>query len=146
MKLIDKKNFVPTVCVIYTVLSVGKIVLEAVWQGKFGIDQKNFLTILLFSFLGTLILSQHYRLSRLPLLLVGILQYVVLAAAVLLFTWVPGFFTEIHPDGYRDMLLSFTIPYVTAALVYYAALYMEAKKADQWLQQMKEEKKNENHE
>lgn len=146
MKLIDKNNFVPTVCVIYTMLSVSKIVLEAFTQGKFGSDQGNLLTMLLFSFLGTLILSQHYRLSQLPLLLVAVLQYGILAATVILFTWVSGHFTEIHPDGYRDMLRSFTIPYVIAALVYYGALYMEAKKANQLLQQMKEEKKNENHE
>ena len=49
MKLIDKNNFVPTVCVIYTILSVSKIVLEAFTQGKFGSDQGNLLTMLLFS-------------------------------------------------------------------------------------------------
>lgn len=145
MKLIDKNNFVPTVCVIYTILSVSKIVLEAVKLGIFGSDQGNLLTMLLFSFLGTFILSQHYRLSQLPLLLVAVLQYVVLAAAVLLFTWVSGHFTEIHPNGYRDMLRSFTVPYVIAALFYYGALYIETKKANQWLQQMKE-KRNENQE
>lgn len=145
MKLIDKNNFVPTVCVIYTILSVSKIVLEAVKLGIFGSEQGNLLTMLLFSFLGTFILSQHYRLSQLPLLLVAVLQYVVLAAAVLLFTWVSGHFTEIHPNGYRDMLRSFTIPYVIAALFYYGVLYIETKKANQWLQQMKE-KKNENQE
>lgn len=146
MKLIHKNNFVPTVCVIYTILSVSKIILEAVVQKKFGNDQSDLLTMLLFSFLGTLILSQHYRLSQLPLLLVAVLQYGFLAATVMLYTWVSGHFTEIHPNGYRDMLRSFTVPYVIAALVYYGALYMEAKKADHLLQQMKEEKKNENHE
>lgn len=146
MKLIDKKSFMPTVYVIYTILSVGKIVLEALTQGKFGSDQQNLLTILLFSFLGTLILSQHYRLSQLPLLLVAVLQYIILVGAVLLFTWVSGYFTEIHPNGYRDMLRSFTIPYVVAAIVYYVTLYLEVKKANRFLQQMKEEKKNANHE
>lgn len=144
MKIIDKKSFVPTVCVIYTVLSVGKIVLEAVMQAKFGYDQANLLTILLFSFLGTLILSQHYRLSRLPLLFVAVLQYAILAAFVLLFTWVSGHFSELHPDAYRDMLRSFTVPYVIAALVYYCELFLEARKADRLLQQLKEDKKDEN--
>ena len=99
MKIIDKKSFLPTVCVIYTLLSVGKIVLEAQTQGKFGSDQMNMLTILLFSFLGTLVLSQHYRLAQLPLLLVAVLQYVVLIAAVLLFTWISGFFSPRASKG-----------------------------------------------
>ena len=146
VKLIDKNNFVPTVCVIYTILSVSKIALEAVMQGKYGDDQRNLMTILLFSCMGTLILSQHYRLSRLPLLLVAVLQYVVLAAAVVLVIWVSGHFIDIHPNGYRYMLCSFTIPYVIAALAYYGALYMEVRKADRLLQQMKEEKSDEDHE
>ena len=33
---------------------------------------RQFLWILLFSFLGTLVLSQHYRLAQLPLLLVAV--------------------------------------------------------------------------
>lgn len=144
MKLIDRKNFVPTVCVIYTILSVGKIVLEAITQEKFGSDQQNLLTMLLFSFFGTFILSQHYRLSQLPLLLVAVLQYAVLAGAVLLFTWVSSYFTEVHPNGYKDMLRSFTVPYIIAALTYYITLYLEVKKANHLLQQIKEDKKNEN--
>ena len=70
MKIIDKKSFIPTVCVVYTCLSVGKIVLEAFAQEKFGNDQRNFLVMLLFAFLGTLVLSQHYRLDKYPLTLV----------------------------------------------------------------------------
>ena len=142
MKIIDKKSFLPTVCVIYTLLSVGKIVLEAQTQGKFGSDQMNMLTILLFSFLGTLVLSQYYRLAQLPLLLVAVLQYVVLIAAVLLFTWISGFFSPLHPKAYVDMFRSFTVPYVIAALVYYGSLYLEVQKANQLLRQIKEDSKN----
>lgn len=146
MKIITKKNFLSTVCVIYTILSVGNILLEAAAMGSFGSLQQNMLTIFLFSFVGTLVLSQHYRLSGLPLLLVAVLQYAVLAIGVLLFTWVSGHFEELHPDAYRDMLCSFSIPYAAAALAYYVTLWLEVKKANQLLQHLKEEKKNENHE
>ncbi|MDE6365342.1 MAG: hypothetical protein K2O40_10405 [Lachnospiraceae bacterium] len=143
MKLIDKKSFLPTVCVIYTMVSVGKIVIEAVTQEKFGNDQSNMLTILLFAFLGTLVLSQHYRLAQLPLLLVAVLQYVVLIAVVMLFTWISGFFTQLHPRAYMDMFRSFTVPYVIAAFMYYGSLYLEVQKANQLLGQIKEDYKNE---
>lgn len=144
MKLIDKKNFLPTVCVIYTIMSVGKILIEAITQGKYGNDQANLLTMLLFSFLGTLVLSQHYRLSQLPLLLVAVLQYAVLIMAVMLFIWVSGHFTQLHPNAYMDMFRSFTVPYGIAALVYYISLYMEVQKANQLLKQIKEDVRDEN--
>ena len=140
MKIIDKKSFIPTVCVVYTCLSIAKIVLEAFGQGKFGNDQRNFLVMLLFSFLGTLVLSQHYRLDKYPLTLVIMGQYVVLIAGVMLFTWISSFFSEMHEDGYHDMFWSFTIPYVICAAVYYISLYFEIKKADRMLQEMKKER------
>ena len=77
-----------------------------------------------------------------PLLLVAVLQYVVLIAAVLLFTWISGFFSPLHPKAYVDMFRSFTVPYVIAALVYYGSLYLEVQKANQLLRQIKEDSKN----
>lgn len=139
MKIIDKKSFIPTVCVVYTCLSVFKIVSEAVGQGKFGNDQGNFLTMLLFSFLGTLILSQHYRLDKYPLTLVILGQYVVMIGGVMLFTWITSFFSEVSPDGYHDMFWSCTIPYVICAAVYYIALYLEIRKANRMLQDLRKE-------
>lgn len=137
MKIIDKKSFWPIVCVIYTCLSLGKIILELVLQGVFGNDQMNFLTMFLFAFLGTFVLSQHYRLAEYPLGLVVLGQYVALVAAVMLFTWVSGFFAELHEDAYHDMFWSFTIPYGIAAVVYYVSLYFEIKRTNQLLQDMK---------
>lgn len=137
MKIIDKKSFWPIVCVIYTCLSLGKIILELVLQGVFGNDQMNFLTMFLFAFLGTFVLSQHYRLDKYPLGAVILGQYVALVAAVMLFTWISGFFVELHEDAYHDMFWSFTIPYAIAAVIYYISLYFEIKRTNQLLQDMK---------
>lgn len=137
MKIIDKKSFWPIVCVIYTCLSLGKIVLELVLQGVFGNEQMNFLTMFLFAFLGTFVLSQHYRLDKYPLGAVILGQYVGLIAAVMLFTWISGFFVELHEDAYHDMFWSFTIPYAIAAVIYYISLYFEIKRTNQLLQDMK---------
>lgn len=144
MKIISRKDFIPIVCVIYTILSLSKIILEAVVQRNFGVYQENLLIMLFLSFLATFVLSQHYRLSHLPLLLVALIQYVILIAAVMLMTWVSGRMTELHPDAYNDMFWSFTIPYVIMALIYYATLFIEIKRANQLLMQMKEETAHEN--
>ncbi len=139
MKLIGRKEFIPTVCVIYTLLSLTKIILEAIVQKNYGVYQENLLTILFLSLLATFVLSQQYRFSQLPLLPVALLQYVLLIAAVMLLTWLSGLFTELHPDAYRDMFWSFTIPYVILAAVYYVSLLLEIKKANRLLKHFKEE-------
>lgn len=137
MKIIDKKQFFPTVCVVYTLLSIMKILLEFVARNEFGAFQENLLVMLFLSFLATFVLSQHYRFEKLPLLLVIVLQYVFMIAAVMLFTWVSGFFSELHPNAYRDIFRSFTVPYLIGAVVYYVELYFEVRKADRLLQEYK---------
>lgn len=64
--------------------------------------------------------------------------------AVMLFIWVSGHFTQLHPNAYMDMFRSFTVPYGIAALVYYISLYMEVQKANQLLKQIKEDVRDEN--
>ena len=142
MKIIKKGEFIPTVCMIYTILSVAKIVLEAMTQGNFGGYQANLLEMLFLAFLSTFVLSQHYRLEYLPLAIVALVQYIVLTAVVMLLTWISGRFTQLHENAYHDMFWSFTIPYVVFAAVYYAALYIEVRRANYLLKQFKEEQNN----
>lgn len=138
MRIVNKRNFMPIVCVIYTALSLGKIALECIMQGKYGNLQANLLVMFVISLVATFVLSQHYRLERFPLLVVILLQYVVLIVGVMGFIWLSSFWTEVHPNGYHDMFWSFTIPYMIGAAVYYIALFREIKKADQLLQEYKQ--------
>ncbi len=138
MKIINKSNFIPTVCVVYTMLSMGKILIEWLNDGIFGNYQQNLIAMLVISVLTTFVLSQHYRLDRFPLLVVIVLQYVILLAVIMGFTWISSFFGELHPDGYVDMFRSFTIPYMIGAAVYYIELFMGIRKTDKLLQKYKE--------
>lgn len=139
MKIVDKHNFFETGCVIFTFLVVGKIVLEVIAQGIFGNYQENLLMMLFLSFLATLVLSQHYRFQKYPLLAVILGQYVFLVGVVLLVTWIMGHFEELHEDAYRDMFLSFSIPYAVGTVIYYVALFYEIKRANQVLKDIKEQ-------
>ena len=98
--------------------------------------------MLYLAFLATFVLSQHYRLAYLPLAIVALVQYIVLTAVVMLLTWISGRFTQLHENAYHDMFWSFTIPYVVFAAVYYAALYIEVRRANYLLKQFKEEQNN----
>lgn len=133
MKLINKKNFFPTVCTVFTVLMIGKVLLEAVFQGVFGGYQGNVLMMFFFSLLGTLVLSQHYRFQNLPLLAVIGVQYLLLVSVVLSVTWLGSFVEPMHEEGYRDMFLSFSIPYGMAAVIYYISLFYEVRRANRIL-------------
>jgi len=142
MKVIEKHEFWPTVCVCYTLISLGKIALEYFTGGVWGNDQANYILIFVLCFLATLILSQHYRLDRFPLPAVIIGQYVVLIATVFLITWLIGRVETLGEHAYRDMFRSFTIPYVIGAIVYYTAYFLQVRKANRMLENVKK-KQNE---
>ena len=57
MKPIHKKNFFPGVCEVFTILTLSKIALEAVFQGEFGAYQTNIAVMFLLSLLATAVLS-----------------------------------------------------------------------------------------
>ncbi len=137
MKLINKQNFFPTVCVIFTLLVLGKIVLEAAADGIFAGYQKNLLTMFGLSLAATFIISQHYRFGELPLLVVILGQYALLTGIVMLVTWVSSFFEPIHENGYRDMFLSFTVPYMIGAAVYYASLFYETRRINKEIEEIR---------
>ncbi len=141
MKIIEKNEFWPTVCVCYTLISLGKIVLECFLQGALENEQANFLLIFVLCFLATFVLSQHYRLDRFPLPAVIIGQYVVLIAAVFFITWLIGRAEPLSEHAYRDMFRSFTIPYVIGAIVYYAAYFRQVKKANRMLEDVRKKTK-----
>lgn len=138
MKIINRQNFFSTVCVIYTLLVLGKLVLEYIAQGVWGNYQGNLLVMFVLSTVAVFVLSQYYRFQKYPLLAVIVVQYLVLIGGVMLFTWVSSFFEPLHENGYRDMLLSFSVPYGIGVVVYYAAMFREVRKVNRMLKEMKD--------
>lgn len=144
MKIINKNNFFPTVCIVYTILSLSKILLEWITLGEFGNLQQNFIAMFIISLTAIFVLSQYYRLQKLPFVLVLILQYAVMIAFVMLSTWLTGLFTEIHRNAYRDMFVSFTVPYIIGAAIYYLNVFSEVKKANIIIAEIKRREENKN--
>ena len=141
MKVIEKHEFWPTVCVCYTLVSLGKIALEFFTRGIFENEQANYVLIFVLCVLGTLVLSQHYRLDRFPMPVVILGQYVVLIAVVFGITWGIGRVVTLGEHAYRDMFRSFTIPYVIGAVVYYAAYFLQVRKVNKMLENRKKKQK-----
>ena len=141
MKIINKKNIVSVVCITYTYIYITLAVLEVIAKGKMNPTHLNMFLCLLLSILGVLILSQHYRLERFSPLAMVIIQYVIAVAVILISLKAASYITDIHPDGYRDMILSFSIPYFIGAVVYYISLMLEVRKQNRILEKIKKDRK-----
>ena len=146
MKIIDKRNFFTTGCVIFTMLVLAKLVLEFLVQGMWENYQANLLTMFFLSFLATFVLSQHYRFQKYPLLLIIVGQYALLVAFVMFITWLSGRAETLHEGAYRDMFLSFTIPYFIGVVIYYGAVFYEIGRANRALQELKTHRREQDEE
>lgn len=142
MRIINKKNVIPIICITYTVISIGYTIFEIIINGKMNPTQLNIFLFLVLSILGVAVLSQHYRFNRFSPLAMIIMQYMIAESIILASLRIASFFVDIHPDGYRDMTLSFSVPYLIGALIYYIRLRLEVKKQNQLLRIIKEQKGN----
>ena len=137
MKLINKHNFISIVCILFTLITCGKLLGErlAGFTDKYYTD--NIFTILGFSVLITLIISVHYYLQKFPFLLVFLGQYVSTVGIVFLFIWIHGKFSSNAPTAYLDMFWSITIPFLGGAIVYYICFFYQIRKANKMLENLK---------
>lgn len=137
MRLINKENFFPIVCTCYTIISLSKILMESMlgYQDPYYVE--NFITIFIISLVATLVLSLHYYLQNVPITLVILGQYIFLVGIIMLGLWIESHIREVAATGYRDLFYSFTIPYVIGAMVYYISVFLQTRKANQILEEIK---------
>lgn len=141
MNMINKRNIIPVICITYTVVSIVLTSYEIIVRGEMNPTQLNMLLFLILSILGVGVLSQHHRLERFSPPTMIIIQYLIAIAIILTLLWIASFFVDIHPDGYRDMTLSFSIPYFIGAIIYYVCLRLEVRKQNKLLDNIKGENK-----
>ncbi len=131
MKLINRSNFISIVCVSFTLIVSGKLLLEKITGFTDRYYTENIFACLAISVLATGILSLHYYLQRFPFIPVVIGQYLLLIGVIFAAIWIGGHFTEYAPSAYKDMFVSVTIPYVLGAIVYYISFFMQIRRANE---------------
>ncbi len=141
MKLIHKKNVVSVVCITYTFVSITLSIFEGIANREINPTQLNMFSCLLLSILGVGVLSQHYRLERFSPLAMVIIQYVIAVGIILIALKAASYVVDVHPDGYRDMTLSFSVPYFIGAVIYYINLRLEIRKQNRILEKIKKDRK-----
>lgn len=144
MKLISKKNVIPVICTTYTIVSTALTSFEVLQKGEMNPTQLNMFSCLVLCIIGVGVLSQHYRFERFSPLTMIVMQYLI--AMILIFGGLKtaSCFTEIHPDGYRDMTVSFSIPYFIGAVIYYVSLRLQVRRQNGILEKIKKEKTRQN--
>ena len=139
MKIINKNNFLSIVCISFTLIVCGKLLLEKSVGRTDIYYTENIFTILGVSVLATAILSLHYYLQRFPFIPVVIGQYILLIGLVFAALWIAGHYTENAPSAYGDMFISVTVPYVIGAAVYYISFFSQIKRANEILLNLEED-------
>lgn len=139
MQIINRKNYLSIVCAVYTIISLGKILVEEIQGHKDPYYVENFITIFLLSLVATLVLSLHYYLQNIPLIIVILGQYIFLLGIIMLSVWIESRFQKMASTAYRDMFVSFTVPYIIGAIMYYVAYLLQLRKANKTLEELKKD-------
>lgn len=132
-----KKNEIFTsICVAYTLISLLNVTLHLL-AGERMIPAHNGLMMFLWTGIAVLVLSIHFYFERWSPVVMIVCQYVLALAMVMGSVWIWGLFTILHPDAYRDAWISFSIPYVIGAVIYYIDVFRSAHRQNQWIQEIR---------
>ena len=117
MKLINRHNFLSLVCMSFTLIVCGKLLLEKLMGFTDRHYTENIFTCLAFSVMITAVLSLHYYLQSFPLIPVLIGQYLAIIGLVAGLVKLVDAVAGTTSDAMWQMLLSVTVPYVISAVI-----------------------------
>lgn len=138
MKIV--KEYLLSVCVVYTILALTKVLMEGIGGYQDPYYVMNFGILFVITCFATFVLFMHRIFYKVPLLIVMIGQYVVVMGTVLLGIFVMSKFMAVSSNAYRDMFLQITLPYIVLAGIYYVLYFHEVKKANRNLNELKKTK------
>ena len=130
MKLINKKNFISIVCISFTLIVCGKLLIEKIAGFTDVHYTGNIFTCLAFSVIITAVLALHFYIQRFPFIPVLIGQYAGVIGATVAFVKVTDIIAGTATNAMWQMLLSVTIPFFASAFVYYIIFFKQIKKAN----------------
>lgn len=136
MKLIDKNNFFTVFCRVFTVVALSGTTVDMITRHEVNYTQFNIWMIAGGSLIGVLVLAQFYRLDAKmmsPLKTVAIL-YAMALALVFLSMWVVSWWVPVDPGGYRDVFVTFSLPYLIGTGIYLLKLKKETKSQNEDIQ------------
>lgn len=135
MKILKGVEIPIAICISYTILSIANAVVSLLRGVEMG-THWNSILMLVWTSIAVLVLAIHHLFDELPPLLMMVIQYVIAMGLVLLTIFVSGFWGEISESGYKDAVISFSIPYLIGAVIYYVSVFREAKRQNKLIEEI----------
>ena len=130
--MITKKNYFPAVCILFTCISLIKIIYEnLILKMQDSYYASNFISIFILCAVVIALFAVAPKLSGLPLWAVLIIGYVSIVCILMLYVWIEHFYIVQGIYAYRDMFRSFTIFYIPVAVIYYIKMFRDVKRANE---------------
>ena len=126
MRLITRKNFFSVFCMVFTIFTLGGNFLEILLRRSLNYTQSNLIFSAVFALIGIAVLSQSYRLDGLSPLRAGTTP----CPSRCRMQPAGDGFLQLHPDAFRDIFFSFSIPWFLFALFYFRRLKRETNRMD----------------
>lgn len=136
MKSMKISELLITICVSYTIISIGAAILNMLSGHE--TNNLNAIAMFLFTSIAVIVLSLHRMFDSLSPLLMIVIQYVVALVLVMLVVFLIGLFSPVAEGGYMDIFVSFTVPYILGAGIYYVNVYYTARQQNHLLDEIKE--------
>ncbi|MBE5877663.1 MAG: hypothetical protein E7290_12345 [Lachnospiraceae bacterium] len=135
MKIV--KEYLLSVCVVYTLLSLSKVLMEGISSYQDPYYVMNFGMIFVITCFATFVLFMHRIFDKVPLFFVMIGQYIVVIGGVMLVLFLMSKLVDVSPNVYREMFIQITVPYIVLAGIYYVSYFNEVRRANQNLNELK---------
>lgn len=135
MRNIKGKELLIVICVSYAVINISISVLEAIFYRKASLCSNNIM-MLAWTSIAVFILSIHSIFDRLSPLVMILVQYIMALSLVMLTTVIVSIFSPVSKGGYYDIFMSFTIPYIIGAVIYYIEVFTSVHKQNKLLDEI----------
>ena len=142
MRIIKGKEILIAICISYTIINIGGSVFEAIVNQKSSLCTNNIM-MLLWTSIAVFILSIHHLFDEWSPFAMILIQYIIALSLVFLTMLIGGVFEPVAKGGYQDAFLSFTIPYVIGAVVYYIGVFQSVRRQNRLLQDIIKDKDDE---
>ena len=99
------------VCLFFTIATMLDLILSVFVAGVYEDTYGHLATRFILCVLASLSLIIFRYFPKLSLLIVFIMHFLITLITQIFYTWISGFFIDLHPDAYRDMIRTILIIY-----------------------------------
>ncbi|MBO7448986.1 MAG: hypothetical protein J6U54_01345 [Clostridiales bacterium] len=132
----DIKEILIELCCSYTIISVGGSIFNLIFGGQ--TNNVNVIVMFVFCTIAVFVLSLHKLLTRFSPLFMIVVQYLAALGLCTLIVFFLSRISDVSKRGWIEYLVSFTIPYIIGAGLYYYRVFADTKKQDALIKEIQQ--------